>query len=127
MINVTQLEQVVCNNPVMYLLLHSVTDRIVTNIAKGAQVLLGSSPVYVSTSELLRKHNLTSQPTSVALFTFKADDAREPAAVFHFGSALTAFHPTSSSLLTNYYTRRTTQDQSLIIRYAFISYFEFNL
>ncbi|KAG6374901.1 thioredoxin-like protein [Boletus reticuloceps] len=91
-IDATQLEQVVRNNPVMYLLLHDASnDRIVTDVAKGAQVLLGSPPVYVSTSsELLRKHNLASRPVSAALLAFKDGDAREPVAVFHFGSALTA-------------------------------------
>ncbi|KAF8451098.1 thioredoxin-like protein [Boletus edulis BED1] len=91
-IDATQLEQVVRNNPVMYLLLHDASnDRIVTDVAKGAQVLLGSPPVYVSTSsELLRKYNLASRPVSAALLAFKDGDAREPVAVFHFGSALTA-------------------------------------
>ncbi|KAF8432583.1 hypothetical protein L210DRAFT_3763870 [Boletus edulis BED1] len=76
-IDATQLEQVVRNNPVMYLLLHDASnDRIVTDVAKGAQ--------------LLRKYNLASRPVSAALLAFKDGDAREPVAVFHFGSALTA-------------------------------------
>ena len=65
------------------------------DVAKSAQILLGSPPVYVSTSsELLRKYNVPSDTSSV-LLAFKDADAREPVAVFYPASqptdALTAW------------------------------------
>jgi hypothetical protein len=53
------------------------------DVAKSAQILLGSPPVYVSTSpELFRKYDVSSDTPS-ALLAFKDKDAREPVAVFY--------------------------------------------
>ena len=98
-IDAPELEQVVRDNPVLYLLLHDASDpRVVVcvpclfrtlplmlpqnDVAKSAQILLGSPPVYVSTSpKLFRKYNVPSNTPS-ALLAFKDKDAREPVAVF---------------------------------------------
>lgn len=83
-IDATGLDHVVHDNPVVYLLLHDNTDtHIVTDVAKLAQSLLGSPPVYVATStELFQRYHLVPS-TSAALLAFKDQDAREPVAVFY--------------------------------------------
>lgn len=59
-----------------------------TNVAKGAQALLGSPPVYVSTSsELSHRYNVPLN--TPALLAFKDKDAREPVAVFYPASGST--------------------------------------
>ena len=67
-----------------------------TDIAKGAQALLGSPPVYVSTSPALFRKYAVPPNTPSALLAFKDKDAREPVAVFYPASmystdALTAW------------------------------------
>lgn len=99
-ISASEFDQVVHDNSVVYLFLHDASDQptlaslslaapdrqhLITplpqnDIAKASQSLLGSPPVYVSTSpDLFRKYNL-SPGTPSALLAFKDKDAREPVA-----------------------------------------------
>ncbi|KAF8554972.1 thioredoxin-like protein [Imleria badia] len=90
-IDAPELDQVVRDNPVLYLLLHDDSDaRVVSDLAKGAQALLGSPPVYVSTSQALFRKYAVPPSTPSALLAFKDKDAREPVAVFYPSSMQSA-------------------------------------
>ncbi|KAF9236400.1 thioredoxin-like protein [Melanogaster broomeanus] len=83
-IEAPELEQVVRDNSVLYLLLHNPSDsQVVDDVAKESQLLFGSPPVYVSTSsELFAKHNIPSTSSS-ALLVFKDNDTKDPVTVFY--------------------------------------------
>ncbi|KAG8218223.1 thioredoxin-like protein [Butyriboletus roseoflavus] len=83
-IDAPELEQVVRDNAVLYLLLHDASNpQIVNDVAKSSHILLGSPPVFVSTSPVLfRKYNVRQNTPSV-LLAFKDNDAQEPVAVFY--------------------------------------------
>ncbi|KAG9317018.1 hypothetical protein JVU11DRAFT_1200 [Chiua virens] len=82
-IDASELDRVVREQAVFYLLLHNGSDpHIVTDIAKASSVLLGSPPIYVSTAAALFQKYVPSS-TSSALLAFKDHDAREPVSVFY--------------------------------------------
>ncbi|KAG6329791.1 hypothetical protein ID866_9299 [Astraeus odoratus] len=87
-IDASQLEQVVSEKPVVYLLLHTSTDdAVVSDVAKESQFLFGSPPVYVSSSQdLLRKYRIRAD-APYAIIAFKDKDARDPTSIFYPPSA----------------------------------------
>ncbi|KAF9224446.1 thioredoxin-like protein, partial [Gyrodon lividus] len=83
-IRAPELEQVVRDNSVLYLLLHNPSDQqVVDDVAQESQLLFGSPPIYVSSSpDLFAKYNI--QPnSSAALLAFKDNDIKDPVAVFY--------------------------------------------
>ncbi|KIJ19745.1 hypothetical protein PAXINDRAFT_165999 [Paxillus involutus ATCC 200175] len=83
-IEASELEQVARENSVLYLLLHNLSDhQVVNDLAKDSQLLFGSPPVYMSSSpELFARYDIPSSSLP-ALFAFKDNDTKDPAAVFY--------------------------------------------
>ncbi|KAH7888179.1 thioredoxin-like protein [Phlebopus sp. FC_14] len=83
-IEASEFEQTVRENPVFYLLLHAPADhRIVNEVGKDAQRLFGSPPVFVSSSQDLFSRYKISSSSSPVLLAFKDNDAKEPTSVFY--------------------------------------------
>ncbi|KAH7930318.1 thioredoxin-like protein [Leucogyrophana mollusca] len=76
-----ELEKRASENSVLYLLLHSAHDtQTVDKVAQDSQVLFGSPPVFVSTSqELFERYGVRSSWTILA---FKDNDVKEPTSVY---------------------------------------------
>jgi len=82
------------DNAVVYLLLHDPSDQqVVHDIAKSSQFLLGSPPVYVSTSSQLFHEYKLSPNTPSALLAFKDKDTREPVSVFSLPPSSSSSEP----------------------------------
>lgn len=82
-ISAHDLDKVVHENPVAYvLLLSSSNEHIVTEVAKDSQLLLGSPPIFVSSSkELFTRYDIP-MTESWAVLAFKDNDPKEPTSVF---------------------------------------------
>ncbi|KAI6009718.1 thioredoxin-like protein [Pisolithus marmoratus] len=83
-IEASQLEEVVRDKSVIYLLLHTPTNKsIVDHMAKESQLLFGSPPVYLSSSqELFKKYNIRSD-APYAVLVLKDHDVRQPTSIFY--------------------------------------------
>jgi len=81
-IGVEHLEEKVRDHPVVYLLIHAASDsRTLNEITQTSGVLLGSVPIYTSSSpELFTRFEIT---TSWALLVLKDYDTSSPTAVYH--------------------------------------------
>lgn len=81
-ISAHDLDKVVHENPVAYVLLSSSDEHIVSEVAKDSQLLLGSPPVFVSSSkELFTRYDIPATE-SWAILAFKDNDSKEPTSVF---------------------------------------------
>ncbi|KAG1740372.1 thioredoxin-like protein [Suillus lakei] len=83
-ISAHDLDKVIQENPVAYiLLLSSSNEHIVSEVAKDSQLLLGSPPVFVSSSkELFTRYDIPTLE-SWAILAFKDNDPKEPISVFN--------------------------------------------
>ncbi|KAG1875422.1 thioredoxin-like protein [Suillus subalutaceus] len=83
-ISAHDLDKVVHEHPVAYVLLHSSSDEhIVSEVAKDSQLLLGSPPVFVSSSkELFTRYDIPTTESWVIL-AFKDNDPKEPTSIFN--------------------------------------------
>lgn len=83
-IEASQLEEVIRDKPVIYLLLHTPADKsIMDHVAKESQLLFGSPPVYLSSSqELFKKYNIRGD-APYAILALKDHDARQPTSTFY--------------------------------------------
>lgn len=82
-ISAHDLDKVVHENPVAYvLLLSSSNEQIMNEVAKDSQLLLGSPPIFVSSSkELFTRYDIPTTESWVIL-SFKDNDPKEPISVF---------------------------------------------
>ncbi|KAG0698012.1 thioredoxin-like protein [Suillus ampliporus] len=82
-ISAHDLDKVVHEYPVAYvLLLSSSNEHVVSEVARDSQLLLGSPPVFVSSSkELFTRYDIQTSASWVIL-AFKDNDPREPTAIF---------------------------------------------
>ncbi|KAG2069761.1 thioredoxin-domain-containing protein [Suillus decipiens] len=82
-ISADDLDKVVHENPVVYVLLSSPNEHIVSKVAKDSQLLLGSPPVFVSSSkELFNRYDIPTTE-SWAILAFKDNDPKEPTSIFN--------------------------------------------
>jgi protein disulfide-isomerase-like protein len=83
-ISAHDLDKVVHEHPVAYVLLLSSSDEhAVSEVAKDSQLLLGSPPVFVSSSkELFTRYDIPTTESWVIL-AFKDNDPKEPTSVFN--------------------------------------------
>jgi thioredoxin domain-containing protein 5 len=81
-IRVEHLEEKVRDHPVVYLLIYAASDsRTLNEITQASRILLGSVPIYTSSSpELFTRFGLT---TSWALLVLKDYDTSSPTAIYH--------------------------------------------
>ncbi|KAL4075556.1 thioredoxin-like protein [Scleroderma citrinum] len=86
-IDASEFEQVVRDKPVVYLLLHDPADNnTINDVAKESQLLFGSPPVYLSSSQDLFKKYGVRTDNSYAILAFKDNDIREPTSTFYSSS-----------------------------------------
>jgi len=86
-ISAHDLDKVVHENPVAYVLLSSSHEHIVSEVTKDSQLLLGSPPVFVSSSkELFTRYDIPATE-SWAILAFKDNDSKEPTSVFSSSSS----------------------------------------
>ncbi|KAG2130452.1 thioredoxin-like protein [Suillus bovinus] len=87
-ISAQDLNKVVHENPVAYVLLFSSSnEHTVSEIAKDTQMLLGSPPVFLSSSrELFARYDIPATE-SWAILAFKDNDPQEPTSVFSSSSS----------------------------------------
>ncbi|KAI6119926.1 thioredoxin-like protein [Pisolithus croceorrhizus] len=83
-IEASQLDEVIRDKPVIYLLLHTPADKsIVDHMAKESQHLLGSPPIYLSSSqELFKQYDIPSD-APYAVLSLKDHDAGQPTSIFY--------------------------------------------
>ncbi|KAI0759740.1 thioredoxin-domain-containing protein [Trametes elegans] len=78
-----ELEDRVAEHPVLYLLLHSPSDKAIFNqVVDASHVLFGSPPLYTSTSSAFYDH-FNLKTGTAAIVALKDNDPSVPAAVYH--------------------------------------------